>query len=114
MFYGPSLLEVMVQRLTAQAANIAGIVGSSVHDEELVGRAFQAKAAAHSQAPEDSLLRLTDHFAPFGAAPSNTSFTAPICDLILTVFELDSQSNWLRRQATTLILQQVLGGTIER
>ncbi|BEI83708.1 hypothetical protein CcaverHIS002_0403120 [Cutaneotrichosporon cavernicola] len=40
-------------------------------------------------------------------------FTAPICDLFIEVFDL-KESNWLRRQAIVIILQQVLGGTIER
>ena len=43
-----------------------------------------------------------------------TYFTAPICDLFITVFELKERSNWLRRQAILIVLQQVLGGTIER
>jgi len=43
-----------------------------------------------------------------------SSFSAPICDLILAVFELDPKNNWLRRQAIVMILHQVLGSTIER
>jgi len=34
--------------------------------------------------------------------------------LILAVFELNKKNNWLRKQAVVIILQQVLGGTIER
>jgi hypothetical protein len=40
-------------------------------------------------------------------------FTAPICDLFIEIFEL-KENNWLRRQAIVIILQQLLGGTIER
>lgn len=40
-------------------------------------------------------------------------FTAPICDLFVEVFEL-KENNWLRRQAIVIILQQILGGAIER
>jgi hypothetical protein len=40
-------------------------------------------------------------------------FTAPICDLFVEIFQL-KENNWLRRQAIVIILQQILGGTIER
>jgi sorting nexin-25 len=41
------------------------------------------------------------------------SFTTPICDLFIELFDL-KENNWLRRQAIVVILQQFLGGTIER
>lgn len=40
-------------------------------------------------------------------------FVKPISDLLLTVFDL-SRSNWLRGRALLVILQQILGSTIER
>ncbi|KAG0375735.1 Intermediate filament protein [Mortierella sp. AD032] len=43
-----------------------------------------------------------------------TMFTEPLCDLFIELFELKEKNNWLRRQAVVIILQQVLGGTIER
>ncbi|CAO3572390.1 unnamed protein product [Mortierella alpina] len=43
-----------------------------------------------------------------------TTFTEPLCDLFIELFELKQKNNWLRRQAVVIILQQVLGGTIER
>lgn len=43
-----------------------------------------------------------------------TSFTEPLCDLFIEVFELKEKNNWLRRQAVVIILQQIMGGTIER
>lgn len=49
-----------------------------------------------------------------GGETATSAFSAPICDLILAVFELNKENNWLRRQAVVVILQQVLGGTIER
>jgi hypothetical protein len=47
------------------------------------------------------------------AESGSTVFTAPICDLFIEMFDLD-ESNWLRRQAIVVILQQFLGSTIER
>ncbi|KAF8939237.1 Intermediate filament protein [Dissophora ornata] len=43
-----------------------------------------------------------------------TTFTEPLCDLFIELFELKEKNNWLRRQAVVIVLQQVLGGTIER
>ncbi|KAF9114150.1 Intermediate filament protein [Mortierella sp. AM989] len=43
-----------------------------------------------------------------------TTFTEPLCDLFIELFELKDKNNWLRRQAVVIILQQVMGGTIER
>ncbi|KAI0345241.1 hypothetical protein BDW22DRAFT_1354143 [Trametopsis cervina] len=111
MFFGPSMLDVMIQRLTTQAAEFVGIVGTAVHDEDLVAQALRASSKATN---EDSLLQLSGDLKPLEGETSTSSFSSPICDLILAVFELDKKNNWLRRQAIVIILQQVLGGTIER
>jgi sorting nexin-25 len=41
-------------------------------------------------------------------------FVKPICDLFLETFELNRDNNWLRGRAVILVLQQLLGGTVER
>jgi sorting nexin-25 len=41
-------------------------------------------------------------------------FVKPICDLFLELFELNRENNWLRGRAVVIVLQQLLGGTIER
>lgn len=51
--------------------------------------------------------------APIGGETGSTAFSAPICDLFIELFEL-KESNWIRRQAIVIILQQLLGSTIER
>jgi len=114
IFYGPSMLDVVIQSLTTQAAQIAGIVGAGVNDEELVARAFKAKADARAIPPEAQLLELSKRIPNLEGESITSSFSAPICDLILAIFELDPKNNWLRRQAIVIILQQVLGSTIER
>ena len=111
MFFGPSMLDVIIQRLTTQAAEFAGIVGSGVHDEDLVAQALKASGKAGS---DDALLQLSGDLKPMQGETSNSTFSSPICDLILAVFELDKKNNWLRRQAIVIILQQVFGDTIER
>jgi sorting nexin-25 len=109
MFFGPSMLDVMIQRLTRQAAEFAGIVGSGVNDEDLVAQALKSSGRANS---EDALMQLSGVLKPLEGETS--TFSAPICDLVLAIFELNKKNNWLRRQAIVIILQQVLGGTIER
>lgn len=99
MIFGPSMLDVMLQRLVRQAAARAGIVGAGAGDESLVAR---------SLAPE-ALVGESE-----GGETAASAFSSPICDLVLAVFELNKENNWLRRQAVVVILQQVLGGTIER
>ncbi|KZT73343.1 PhoX domain-containing protein [Daedalea quercina L-15889] len=111
MFFGPSMLDVIIQRLTTQAAEFAGIVGSGIHDEDLVAQALKASGKAGS---DDALLQLSDDLKPMQGETSNSTFSSPICDLLLAVFELDKKNNWLRRQAIVIILQQVFGDTIER
>ncbi|KIL71534.1 hypothetical protein M378DRAFT_65168 [Amanita muscaria Koide BX008] len=107
MFFGPSMLDVMIQRLTRQAAEFAGIAGSRINDEDYVAQALNATGKIAS------LLQLPG-LKPLDGETSTSTFSEPICDLILAVFELDKKNNWLRRQAIVIILQQVFGETIER
>lgn len=111
MFFGPSMLDVMIQRLTRQAAEFAGIVGAAVNDEDFVAQALKAFGKLTS---EDTLMQISEDLKPLEGETCTSTFSAPICDLVLAVFELDKKNNWLRRQAIVIILQQVLGGTIER
>ncbi|KAK9475761.1 PXA domain-containing protein [Lipomyces japonicus] len=45
---------------------------------------------------------------------SSVPFIKPICDLFLELFDLNKGNNWLRGRASVVVLQQLLGGTIER
>ncbi|KAK7063970.1 PXA domain-containing protein [Favolaschia claudopus] len=111
MFFGPSMLDVMIQRLTRQAAEFAGIVGSGVNDVDLVAQALNASGSTSSEA---AMMQLSGDLKPLEGETSTSTFSAPICDLLLAVFELNKTNNWLRRQAVVIVLQQLLGGTIER
>lgn len=96
---GPSsMLDTIVQRLSQQAAELPGNSGFGMEDEDMVGSLLAGKRSVPSVAGEEGL----------------SYFTAPICDLFVTLFELKEKNNWLRRQAILIILQQILGGTIER
>ncbi|KAF5388574.1 hypothetical protein D9757_004709 [Collybiopsis confluens] len=110
MLFGQSMLDVMIQRLTRQVAEFAGIVGSGVTDEDLVAQALNASGKTAPAA----LMHLSADLKPLDGESSTSTFSAPICDLLLAIFELNKENNWLRRQAVVIILQQLLGGTIER
>lgn len=111
MFFGPSMLDVMIQRLTRHAAEFAGIVGSGINDEDLVAQALNASGKS---SPEAAFMQLSGDLKPLEGETSSSTFSSPICDFVLAMFELDKKNNWLRRQAIVIILQQVLGDTIER
>ena len=111
MFFGPSMLDVMIQRLTRQAAEFAGIAGSGATDEDLIAQALKSSGGGTEEA---ILPQLPGDLRPIEGESGMSTFSRPICDLILALFELDKKNNWLRRQAIVIILQQVLGGTIER
>ncbi|ODV96831.1 hypothetical protein PACTADRAFT_74444 [Pachysolen tannophilus NRRL Y-2460] len=42
------------------------------------------------------------------------SFVKPICDFIISIFSLNKSNSWLRGRAVLVILQRILGSTIEK
>ncbi|KIJ26657.1 hypothetical protein M422DRAFT_272229 [Sphaerobolus stellatus SS14] len=82
-----------------------------MNDEELVAQAFKTTGKG---LPEETLMKFPGILKTLEGETSSSSFSGPIYDLILAVFELNKKKNWLRRQAIVIILQQVFGGTIER
>ncbi|KIY50408.1 PhoX domain-containing protein [Fistulina hepatica ATCC 64428] len=111
MIFGPSMLDVIIQRLSQQVGELAGIVGTSVNDEDLIAQALRASGKASTEA---TLMQLPSDLKTLEGETSSSTFSGPICDLVLAVFELNKDDNWLRRQAVVMILQQVFGSTIER
>lgn len=97
---GPSLFDTMAQRLAQHASDLSNYGLSPSQQEDLM-QGYPATSTIGTQ-PESAL--------PEGL----THFTAPICDLFIEIFELKDRSQWLRRQAILIVLQQILGGTIER
>ncbi|WVF70538.1 hypothetical protein IAT40_005329 [Kwoniella sp. CBS 6097] len=119
---GPSMLDMMYNTLSRQLNDFGGLVG--LGGEDLAGllpsalkggpytpqwlkndpmSATGAASSGNGQGP----------IHPMGGESGMNSFTAPICDLFIEVFDL-KENNWLRRQAIVVILQQFLGSTIER
>nr|XP_019049329.1 hypothetical protein I302_03111 [Kwoniella bestiolae CBS 10118]OCF28259.1 hypothetical protein I302_03111 [Kwoniella bestiolae CBS 10118] len=97
---GPSMLDMMYTTLSRQLVDFGGLVGLGGDD---LNDPIAAVGAGQGQG----------RIGPMGGESGMTSFTGPICDLFIEVFDL-KENNWLRRQAIVVILQQFLGSTIER
>ncbi|WVR05972.1 hypothetical protein IAU60_003000 [Kwoniella sp. DSM 27419] len=118
---GPSMLDVMYTSLSRQLNDFGGLVG--IGGEDLAGllpSALKGGAYAPYWLKNDptatatvGVTGSTGAIRPMGGESGMTSFTTPICDLFIEVFDL-KENNWLRRQAIVVILQQFLGSTIER
>jgi sorting nexin-25 len=72
--------------------------------------AHSATHAVHS----DEMAASAEAEAELRAFEALEPFVKPICDLFLETFELNRENNWLRGRAVVIVLQQLLGGTIER
>ena len=110
---GPTMLDLMYTNLSRQLNDVAEGIGAS----ELAGlggnlltHAFKGNAVLPTPSPSSAKMHTMQSL---GAEPEIGSFTAPICDFFIELFDL-KENNWLRRQAIVVILQQFLGGTIER
>jgi sorting nexin-25 len=73
-------------------------------------------AVPKSSLPPNELVASAEAEAELAAFETKElePFVKPICDLFLETFELNRESNWLRGRAVVLVLQQLLGGTVER
>ena len=107
MLIGPSMLDMITQRLGEQITEF-----SHEADLDLSEPAESAKRLADPSL--DAALPFSASSSSAHAVPEGiTRFTEPLCDLFIEMFELKEKNNWLRRQAVVIILQQILGGTIE-
>ncbi|KAI9266042.1 PXA domain-containing protein [Sporodiniella umbellata] len=85
---GPTLLDMITQRLSEQVTS------------DLAGSSAQSVNSKSTETPVE--------------AKTDTRLTESLCDLFIDMFELKDKTNWLRRQAIVILIQQILEGTIER
>lgn len=109
---GPSMLDLMYTSLSRQLSDVTGLVGVGGEDlMDMLPQALTSGWAKDSTKPQTS----TSMAQGPGDETAISIFTAPICDLFVELFDLkENKNNWLRRQAIVVILQQLLGSTIER
>jgi len=121
---GPNMLDMIQTTLARQLTEFGGLVGIATDDIAGIGSSFLSqalKAGWSKELPSQALTASTagpSAVSPLGpialgGESGSGSFTAPICDLFVEMFDL-KENNWLRRQAIVVILQQFLGSTIER
>ena len=108
---GPSMLDLMYTSLSRQLSDVSGLVGVGGEDlMDMLPQALKSSWAKDWTDPSSSSLAQQG-----GEETAVSIFTAPICDLFVELFDLkENKNNWLRRQAIVVILQQLLGSTIER
>lgn len=94
-FYGDSGIGRQIQSSTSDDTN-------SLHNKEILEN---IKEMERELKQFDEIERLSSGKIPF---------VKPISDLLITIFDLGSSKSWLRGRALLVILQQVLGSTIER
>jgi len=109
---GPSMLDIMYTSLSRQLSDVTGLVGVGGEDlMDMLPQALTSGWAKESTKVANSTLPVQGS----GDETAVSIFTAPICDLFVELFDLkENKNNWLRRQAIVVILQQLLGSTIER
>ncbi|KAJ1889704.1 tRNA (guanine-N(7)-)-methyltransferase (tRNA(m7G46)-methyltransferase), partial [Coemansia sp. IMI 209127] len=97
-----SMLEVIVQELGAKVAmqqQQQPSEAGSIPDDSAVYDAALSKEYAIVGAPVDM---------------SSATFIDPLSDLFVEVFGLKNRRNWLRRQAISILMRHIVGGTVER
>jgi sorting nexin-25 len=95
LLFGPSMYEVIIHRLST---GVTDLVGFNEMERILAG-STTSSAAEIKEATQ---------------ANNTSSFTGPLCDAIIELFQLKLEGNWFRKQAVIIVAQQALGGTIER
>ncbi|KKA27457.1 hypothetical protein TD95_005000 [Thielaviopsis punctulata] len=96
--------------------NIPVLDQLSLAGQNLIAAATSQLNASSLAAGEDGTIAVAEAEAELNAFENKDvePFIKPICDIFLEVFELNRGNNWLRGRAVVVVLQQLLGGTIER
>lgn len=113
MFVTPSMLDLITQRLGEQVMGFSADTTDPSTYRKPTTTAIDDYLA--SDLMEDAATTPTTPNTDLKVdVEVMTRFTEPLCDLFIEMFELKEKNNWLRRQAVMIILQQILGGAIER
>ena len=130
----PNVLDVLSDKLNKQATGMAddistsllglGAMGLEFGNSYLGSTALGASLLASQRDVRNlvngdlpQLSRLDSAFSnlvsPLEGESVASAFTAPISDMFMELFDL-KDGNWLRKQTIVMLMQQLLGGTIER
>ena len=107
VFAGQTFMESLINRLGQQAMDYAaGQTSDELEDDDLL-------TTSQDLLPQLNHSRSVS-VQNYATAGEVNTFTAPICDFFVEIFGLKTNNNWLRRQAIVIVLQHIMGGTIER
>ncbi|KAL7333668.1 tRNA (guanine-N(7)-)-methyltransferase (tRNA(m7G46)-methyltransferase) [Mucor circinelloides] len=110
MLVGPSMLDLITQRLGEQVMEL----DQNNTSPPASSSSSRSKIADYTDINTVHVTESSTELPDSLKAEGITRFTEPLCDLFIEMFELKDKTNWLRRQAVVIILQQILEGTIER
>jgi hypothetical protein len=124
----PSIIMSGVRSLKNMASSLGSVQEKAVSASSSTVSSPNHDDAVHmldhpaSQLPERILSTRKDSTTsgprpPAEGAPHGGGGDGPVdalYDVVLEIFDLRERNNWFRRQATTLIIQQIMGATIER
>lgn len=102
---GQNLISAATQRASPTFGNTASGFGS-VSVGPPTGT-FTAMLDPDTAAEAEAELHAFDSKEP-------PPLVEPVCHAFLELFELNQEANWLRGRAVVVVLQQLLGGTVER
>jgi sorting nexin-25 len=103
LFFGTTpLVDVLSHHLSGSAAGPGAGAVSSISAEATITNAIPGLSVTQAQAKE----------AASASKPGNGVITGPLVDLLVELLDL-RQDEW-RRTAIAVVVQQVLGGTIDR
>jgi sorting nexin-25 len=138
IFLKPSMIDVMAEKLNRQAVDMAEAWDASVTQIGNYGlelgnsvlspyalRALRTPASDTHSGEKEAFPFPAVGEQPMGQSPEykpsaqpqaiveETVFTTPITDFLVEIFGLKN-GDWLRKQALVIVMQQLLGSTIER
>ena len=106
---GPTLITRMFDSVAGFADNVDDLVGG--FRPPMFDAVVQQLIKGDSQVDIHASAPLV---AGVSEDPSRPSYiTEPLCDFIIELFQLRHKADWLRRRAIVIILQNLLGSTIE-
>ncbi|KAG1246307.1 hypothetical protein G6F68_014697 [Rhizopus microsporus] len=109
----PSILDMITQRLSEQVTEFSQEDARSTKTVSSTPSSIMSMSS-NSKMVDSALHASTTSLPDSIKTEGITRFTEPLCDLFIEMFELKDKTNWLRRQAIVILIQQILEGTIER
>lgn len=89
---------------------LLSLANSKSISEQVDGNLLMEKSIDDLSNMHDS----NESLSTIDAKSKDVTFIKPICDLIVSIFQLNSSTSWLRGKALILLFQQIFGSTLEK